>query len=131
MTMWKQIDSIGWTWLNIITTLFIVILTFEWLSEITISPLAVLGLIIFGWIMFRSLEEISYEDRDLCIGEVEYGMSALFGFLIQIPLIFMVAGYQWALTGDMIWLYLPVWVITYWIIQLAYGIAVSFRCVSE
>lgn len=129
--MWKQSDSIGWFWLNVVTTLFIVVLAVEWLSEITISPLAVLGVVIFGWIVFRCMEEVSHEDNDICLEEVDYMLSFVFGFIIQIPVIFMVAGYQWTLTGDMIWLYLPLWSIVYWIIQVAYGIAVSYRCISE
>lgn len=129
--MWKQIDSIAWTWFNVFMTLFIVVLAVELLSEISISPFAVLGFVIFGWIMLRCMEEISYEDRDLCIGEGECFMSALFGFLIQIPVVFMVAGYQWELTGDILWLYFPLLSIVYWIIQVSYAVAVSYRCVSE
>lgn len=129
--MWKQFDSIGWAWLNVITTLFVIVLAIELLSEITVGPLAVLGFIIFGWIMFRCMEAVSNEDYDLCIGDFEYYLSAFFGFFIQMPIVFMVAGYQWELTGDMIWLYFPVWFIVYWIVQIAYGVSVSYRCVSE
>jgi hypothetical protein len=131
LKMWKQFDSIAWTWLNVFMTLFVVVLAVELLSEISITPLAVLGVVIFGWIMFRCLEDVSYESHDLCIGDFEYFLSAFFGFLIQMSVVFMVAGYQWELTGDMLWLYFPLLSIVYWIIQVAYGVAVSYRCVSE
>jgi len=129
--MWKQIDSIVWFWLNVLTTLFIVVLAVELLSEITVSPLAVLGFVVFGWIMFRCMEWVSNEDDNLCIGVVDYFLSALFGFLIQMSVVFMTAGYKWGLTGNMIWLYFPLLSIAYWIIQVAYGVTVSYRCASE
>ena len=80
--MWKQSDSIGWFWLNVFTTLFIVVLAVEWLSEITVSPLAVLGFVIFGYFVFRVLEWGSQEDNDFCLGEDDYMFSVFFGFLI-------------------------------------------------
>ena len=129
--MWSKIDYVVWTWANILTTLVIVVLAIEQFTLTVASPFAVLFYAICGWIVISYLLNISDVEKKDCIDEDVFGLIFVVALFVQAPIVYYLAGNQWLLTSDMYWLYAPLWVVVYWLIQITYGIAMNFRCVVE
>jgi len=126
--MWSKMDYVVWTWLNALTTLVIVVLAIEQFTLLVASPFAVLGYAIIGWLVLTYLIEFSNVERKDCIGETAFMCSFGLGLFIQIILVYQLGWNQWLLTGNMIWLYAPLWPVVYWLSQIVYWIAMNFRC---
>jgi hypothetical protein len=129
--MWDQEDSLTWFWLNTITTLYIVVLAIEQYTDLVASPFGVLGYAVVGWAILRFLEWFSKSDNDDGLDEIAFGISFIFGICIQIILVSGLVWNQWVLTNNIIWLYAPVLPVVYWLAQITYGIAKTYRCVVE
>ena len=129
--MWEQEDSLTWFWLNLISTLYIVILAIEQYTAVVASPFGVLGYVIVGWAILRILEAVSLGKEEIEIDEGSFGISFGLGLFIQAIFVSGLAWNQWLLTNHIIWLYLPLVPATYWIIQITYRIAKTYRCVVE
>ena len=126
--MWDEDDSLTWFWLNLITTLYIVVLAIEQYTVLVASPFGVLVYVVVGWFILRILEEVSLGKGEIDIDEGSFGISFVFGLLIQAILVSGLAWNQWVLTNNIIWLYLPLVPATYWIVQITYWIAKTYRC---
>lgn len=126
--MWDQEDMFIWFWINFITTLFIAVLAIEQYTVLVASPFGVLGYVIVGWFILRLFEHLSTDEEDMIIDEFADGMAFAFGLIIQTILICGLVWNQWVLTGDFIWQYAPILPITYWLAQITYRIAKSYRC---
>lgn len=129
--MWDQEDIFIWFWLNFITTLFIAVLAIEQYTVLVASPFGVLGYVIVGWAILRFFEWLSVDEGSVIIDEFADGMGFVFGFVIQAILISGLVWNQWLLTSNLIWLYAPILPITYWLSQITYRIAKSYRCEVE
>jgi len=124
-------DYVVWIWLNILTTLVLVVLAIEQFTLTVASPIAVLFYAIVGWFVIQFMLEISDTEKDFCIGESIYWLSFIFGMFIQVITVYYLAWNQWLLTGNMFWLYAPLVLVVYWLAQITYWIAMNFRCVVE
>ena len=129
--MWNKIDYVIWTWLNVLITLVIMVLAIEQFTLLVASPFAVLFYMLFGWFVIHYMLEYSDVEKKECIGECSYMVSFMFGLIIQAVLVYHLAWNQWLLTSNFYWLYAPLWVAAYWLIQITYGISMNFRCVVE
>lgn len=129
--MWDQEDSLIWFWLNVITTLYIIVLSIEQYTVLVASPFAVVGYAVVGWAILRFLEWFSEGDNDDGLNETAFGASSVFGLIIQTILISGLVWNQLELTSDFIWLYAPILPITYWLAQITYWIAKTYRCEVE
>ena len=129
--MWDDEDSLVWFWLNVITTLYIVMWAIEQYTVLVASPFGVLGYVIVGYVILRILEWLSIGEGNEGIDEPSFGISFGLGLFIQAILVSGLAWNQWLLTNHIIWLYLPLVPATYWIIQITYWIAKTYRCVVE